>query len=54
MTAYAANTAFRLRNVDKVQVLLLVHSGTFAGMPNLTVSGKVFSISLIKYLAPML
>ena len=37
-----------------MQVLLLEHSGTFAVMSNLAVSGKDFSISRIKYLAPML
>ena len=40
--------------MDKVQVLLLAHAGTFASMANLSVSGKDFSISLMIYLAPML
>ena len=39
--------------MDKVQVVLLAHEGTFASMPNLDVTDKDFSISRIKYLAPM-
>ena len=40
--------------MDKVQVVLLAHEGTFASMPNLDVTGKDFRISRIKYLAPIL
>ena len=54
MTSYAAKAAFRLRKVDKVQVLLLEHFGTFAEMSNPVVTDKVLRISRIKYLAPML
>ena len=54
LPAYAAIAAFRLIKVDKVQVVLLAHSGTFASVSNLTVSGKDLRISLTKYLAPML
>lgn len=43
-----------LINVDKVQVLLLAHGGTFASMANLSVAGKDFKISRIKYHALML
>ena len=52
--SYTAKTAFSLINVDKVQVLLLEHSGTFAEMSNPAVTGKDLSISRIKYLAPIL
>ena len=48
------SSAFRLINVDHVQVLLLLHGGTFASMSNLSFSGKDFKISRIKYRAPML
>ena len=34
------SSAFRLINVDHVQVLLLLHGGTFASMSNLSFSGK--------------
>ena len=54
LSAYAASSAFRLINVDKVQVLLLVSAGSFASASNLSFSGKDFVISLIKYRAPML
>ena len=54
LSAYAASSAFRLINVDKVQVLLLVSAGSFASAANLSFSGKDFVISLIKYRAPML
>jgi hypothetical protein len=54
MASYEAKAAFRLSKVDKVQVLLLEHSGTFAEMSNPVVTGRVFNISLIKYLAPIL
>jgi len=40
----AAGSAFILRSVDKVQVLLFKHSGTFAEMPCLAVSDKDFTI----------
>ena len=52
-TAYYASSALRLINVAKVQVVLLEHEGTFASISNLDVTGKDFSISRIKYLAPM-
>ena len=52
--SYAVNSACKLSNVDKVQVLLLEQEGTFASMSNLTVSGKDFMISRTKNLAPML
>ena len=51
---YAARTAYRLVSVDKVQVLLLAHEGTFASTANLSVAGKDFKSVRIKYLAPML
>ena len=51
---YAASSAFRLSDVDKVQVVLLVHWGTFASMPNPTFAGKDFKISRMKYRAPIL
>ena len=47
LSAYAASSAFRLINVDKVQVLLLVSAGSFASASNLSFSGKDFVISLI-------
>ena len=52
--AYAASTACRLISVEKVQVLLLAAGGTFASAANLSLSGKDFNISRIKYRAPML
>ena len=55
--SYAAkdiSSAFRLMSVDNVQVLLLLHGGTFASMSNLELSSRDLKISLIKYLAPML
>ena len=48
------SSAWRLIRVDRVQVLLLLHWGTFASMRNLSVAGTDFNISLIKYLPPML
>ena len=37
-----ASPALRLRSVEKVQVVLLVHEGTFASMSNLAIAGKDF------------
>ena len=48
------SSAFRLINVDHVQVLLLAAWGTSASSANLSLAGKDFKISRIKYRAPML
>ena len=53
-TSHAVITAFNSSKVDKVQVVLLAHPGTFAWMSNLSVSGKDLRISRTKYLAPTL
>ena len=53
-TAKGVSSAFKLIKVENVQVLLLAHWGTFASMPNLSVTEQDFRISLMKYLAPML
>ena len=48
--SYAAkdiSSAFRLINVDNVQVLLLLHRGTLVSMRNLELSSRDFKISLI-------
>ena len=41
---YAVKAAFRLINVDKLQVLFLVRSGTFAEMPSPVITGRIFMI----------
>ena len=48
------SSAFKLINVDNVQVLLLAAWETFASSANLSLTGKDFSISRTKYLLPML
>ncbi len=45
--------AFKLMRVDKVQVLLFVQEGTFASTSDLTVSGRDFKSSWMKYRAPI-
>ena len=52
--AYAYRAESKLMSVASVQVLLFTHWGTFASMRCLSVTGRVFMIPRIKYLAPML